>query len=613
MKYYFNSTKYKNIDKSDITKHIIPLYDISKNRIVFINKRDIDAHIIYNHFRPPIKRLLKKNTRNLKILKHYKINKIQNLISKKIQKNLTYCQKPSYIYIRVGDTLQFDPYYSKSEIINLALNNKLITKDKNIDIVKLCKKLSTNQFQKINILKHAKYIQEKNGMYIIRYYTFVGDGFINNFMRNLNNDQYNDKYLINNIKLLWKLISNAPALSNNFSVYRRISFDYLSYLNEGDIYILDSFMSTTRNPLYEPDGFTFGNIVIKVNIPKNKKGSGLMLELYSHFPEELEFLIPPNVELRLKRKNFKFFHQNKKTEQSIVKTYEFDLIKVNNIDIPKDRLKIEEPVTIDFIGIANLRGNLHTKINTFIKKDLNNNLQFSSFIGQTKYVFHIYMYDSTDVYKDLYKYKTSKGLSIVHQNASNGQICLFIELGKYMYVNYHVNYYDIDQCPKFIGVDDKYNRHEDSNYLFFLKSIAKKLNISKIYLYPNRISFLHFYKNIKNKNLYMQYLYRSKTYDKDLFNILQYDLDRFVANKTLLSTYKKNNIRELLLKTEIPDNIKKMSSYKDYKSVHKQNNLLQFYLYIIKFKSIKLDKYERIINHFFNKELFNNYYTITVD
>ena len=53
-----------------------------------------------------------------------------------------------------------------------------------------------------------------------------------------------------------------------------------------------------------------------------------------------------------------------------------------------------------------------------------------------------------------------------------------------------------------------------------------------------------------------------------------------------------------------------MKSYKDYKDINKEDNLLKFYLFILKFKSLKLDKYEAIINNYFNKDLFNNRYTI---
>ena len=608
MVYYINSVKYKRISDSEITSKMLPLYDIIKNKIVLVNKKDIKAHIEKNHFRPIFKNLVNKNTRNQQYIKQYNHKKTLQLV-----KNISYtiCKKPSFIYYVKGTKEPEAPYYTKGEMITLALNNRLI-KDKNIKMDRLCKILQENQFQKINILKHTNYIQKVKGMYMVRYYTFVGDAAMNSYLRNLGKNEYKNNALVKNIFMMWNLIKNAPTFSKTFSVYRRIGFDYLKHLKVGDKYITDSFMSTTRDPLYEPEGFTFGNIVIKVNMPINKKGVGLMLELFSHFPQELEVLIPPNVEMKLKCINWKYYHYNKQNEKNIKKTYEFDIIIAKGINIPKDRLPLDKnPQYIHFNKLVILKQNtLGKKIKYFLKEYANNNMQFRTEIGIKRYLFHLYFYDSTSVYKNLYKYKTEKGISLVYQNQKTGQICLFIEIGKDIHINYHLNYYDIDNCPKFTGLD--FQTEKDSyDLLKFYKYIANTFKINKVYIYPNMVSCIKFYNKCKNKNMYNEYIYRSIPYDKDLYNIIhvingsiKYS-KRFMPDDYLHSSYEKI---EYIFKENIPNFIKNMKLYKKFKKSKKKETVGNLWLHIVEFDCIKLRIFENILEFYYKKQIFNNYY-----
>tara|TARA_B100001248_G_scaffold247423_1_gene218889 strand:- start:924 stop:2774 length:1851 start_codon:yes stop_codon:yes gene_type:complete len=609
MIYFYTKTTPKKLDKNDDLDKICPLYDIRYDAIVYVNKKDIDYHIINNHLRPPINSVIKSTTRYKDSIKKVNVDNIIKLISKNVQNQITYCKKPSFVYLMRSDKDQHTPYYTKKEMYSVALNNGLIDKDKQINTLKLCKILQANQFQKMNIFNHANYIQKSLGMYIIRYYTFVGDAFMNSYLRDLNKDEYINNALINNIKLLWKLINNAPAFSKKFIVYRRIGHDFLSHLKIGDIYKNNSFMSTTRDPVYEPEGFTFGNIVLKINIPKNKKGGAIMTELYSHFPQELEVLIPPNVDLKLINKNWKYYHHNKSNEKQVKITYEFDLIKVNAIEIPRDRLPVSiKPPSLNLAAINLTAPTLQGKIQTFLKKYTNNNLQFSTFIGPKEYLFYVYFYDSTTTYKDLYKYKTDKGISIIHQNKTNGQICLFLELGPVMHVNYHVHYYDIDNCPKFTGLN-KFDRDDSNHYLSFLQAVASAFRIDKIVIHPNKMSCAHFYKNSKERNLYTQYLYRNITYDKDLYNLLVYHSNRFIGISAIKNHTYDTSIA--LLKQKIPQSMHNMNSYKKFKKQYPdQTDLWQYYIYIIQYESIKLKKYENLISKILNKNVFNNMYVL---
>ena len=609
MVYYINSVKYKRISDSEITSKMLPLYDIIKNKIVLVNKKDIKAHIEKNHFRPIFKNLVNNKTRNQQYLKHYNHKKTLQLV-----KDISYtiCKKPSFIYYVKGTKEPEAPYYTKGEMINLALNNRLI-KDKNIKMDKLCKILQENQFQKINILKHTNYIQKIKGMYMVRYYTFVGDAAMNSYLRNLSKDEYQNNALVKNIFMMWNLIKNAPTFSKTFSVYRRIGFDYLKHLKVGDKYVTDSFMSTTRDPLYEPEGFTFGNIVIKVNMPINKKGVGLMLELFSHFPEELEVLIPPNVEMKLKRINWKYYHYNKENERDISKTYEFDIIRAKGINIPKDRLELDKkPQYIHFNKLVVLKQKtLGKKIKHFLKEYANNNMQFTTEIGIKRYLFNLYFYDSTSVYKNLYKYKTDKGISLVYQNQKTGQICLFIEIGKDIHINYHLNYYDIDNCPKFTGLDIMSER-TSYDLLKFYKYLADTLKINKVYIYPNMISCIKFYKRSNNKNMYNEYVYRSITYDKDLYDIIQVlnrskkHAKRFMPDDYLYSSYEKI---ETIFEKELPNLFKNMKLYKEFRKKNKgEETIGNLWLYTVEYNCTKLRTLENILEYYYKIKLFTNYY-----
>lgn len=609
MVYYINSVKYKRIADSEITSKMIPLYDIIKNKIVLVNKKDIKAHIEKNHFRPICKSLVNKNTRNIQYLKQSNHKKTLQLV-KKI--SYTICKKPSFLYYVKGTKEPEAPYYTNGEMVNLALNNRLI-KDKNIKMDKLCKILQENQFQKSNILKHTNYIQKSKGMYMIRYYTFVGDAAMNSYLRNLGKDEYQNNALVNNIFMMWKLIQNAPTFSKIFSVYRRIGFDYLKHLKVGDKYVTDSFMSTTRDPLYEPDGFTFGNIVIKVNMPINKKGVGLMLELFSHFPEELEVLIPPNVEMKLKRINWKYYHHNKQNERDIEKTYEFDIIRSKGINIPQDRLELDkQPQYIHFNKLVVLKQKtLGKKIKHFLKEYANNNMQFTTEIGVKKYLFNLYFYDSTSVYKKLYKYKTEKGVSLVYQNQKTGQICLFIEIGKDIHINYHLNYYDIDNCPKFTGLDIISER-SSYDLLKFYKYLADTFKIKNVYIYPNMVSCIKFYNRCTDKTLYNEYVYRSITYDKDLYDIIHVlnkstkHTKRFLPDDHLYSSYEKI---EIMFEKEIPNIFKNMKLYKEFRKKYKSKETIgNLWLYTVEYKCTKLRTLENILEYYYKKKLFTNYY-----
>lgn len=72
---------------------------------------------------------------------------------------------------------------------------------------------------------------------------------------------------------------------------------------------------------------------------------GLLMEHFSLFPLEEEFLLPPNSKLKLisKDNNFKYYHTNSNFENLINRKYEFDLID-NNYDWVKNIKPVDENI-----------------------------------------------------------------------------------------------------------------------------------------------------------------------------------------------------------------------------------------------------------------------------
>ena len=199
---------------------------------------------------------------------------------------------------------------------------------------------------------------------------------------------------------------NKADLPNDYYFYRFVwDDDYLRKLNVGDIFVDEGFSSTTRDPFYSPGvKMDFGLVLVKINIPKKIKGVGLLIENFSLFPKEEEFLIQPYSKLKLVAKDNKaqYYHINERFERVIKKKYEFDLIsssnKVNILNIIPD-FKIP---LIELHEINIERNNRIDLFKNFIEKCDN--------YGQFRYNDEVYIaqwFDSTSSYSNLYKNELS--------------------------------------------------------------------------------------------------------------------------------------------------------------------------------------------------------------
>lgn len=588
---------FKNINKLKILiskiNIKIPLYDIQTNKIYMIYKENVYDRIVYRNYRLPNKEFMDKTKNNF--LKNYNLEtleltyiKIFYYYSNKVGKNITNCVKPSFL----SHLTYLKPYYTRSEIINMALNMKLIKPDKTYydekKINNLCHLVVKNDINNKVILDHQKYIVKQNGIHSVIYYSLNGAYFMNNYLR----DEGMPKNILieTNIKKLWSLIKNAPAFDKSYTLYRFINSDkHLKHLKVNDIYIEKSFISTTRNPFYELD-YKFGFILIKIKIPKNIIGVALSIETFSNFNEEEEILFPPLTHLKLLNKNEKaeYYHINSNFEKNVVTKYDFEYILSEDIKLVTKRRIVEDK----YLDIDNLKriNNMAfiDKINFFMNEYFNKNYQCIIELYGKKYNFVCEIYDSTGAYEKYFYIKNNNGLLIYCQNPLTSNLSLTLEISKNMV---HVNYYS-----KF-SYSDSYLEINNFSVIKLISKIAYIFNISDIYIHQEYRSCKDFIDKTSSK--YINFRKRKL----EMYNYRKDFYDYFVYKKKRFSEINKSSINALfyyyqldnLLKKSITDFIRvtdKDELYQIYIKLNKKMSFAEFYLYIIKNRPEYITKLE---------------------
>lgn len=622
-----------NLIKESISKleDKIPLYDTYSENIYIINKQNVYFRVIYNYYRFPdeiiINKIKKKrenninklkNNENGKILRERKIKKFDlaldfmnsfnldtlfntyirmfYLYSDEIGQNITVCQRPSFL----AHFIHIKPYYSKNEIINLALNMNIIKSNSckptimynNEEIKSLCNKVSENDISSKILLNHQEYMIKNNKVGLIQYYSLHGSYFINQYLRDLVNYEYKNQYLENIIKSMWTLVGNCPEFDKEYTLYRFVNSDsYLRHLDIGDIYTESGFMSTTRDPFYRPEIYNFGFILLKINIPKNEKGIGLCVETLSHFPLEQEIILPPQTILKLVKKdnNCEYFHINNKFTSQIKIRYEFDYVGKGEI-LFKTKPVYEDDNIINFLSINLSQYNtLEEKINIFLKNYLNPMYQCKVKIGDNIFTLMTEFFDSTGAYKEFYAIETKKGFSIY--SVYNDFMLFFIEIGTYE----NINIMHVDYNRKYSLVNRK-DIISDEDFILFISQIAYSFGIIKVIIYSEYVSCDNFIiNNIKDKND-EEYNYYGGRYSLDIYNYLTKNIKRYESSKILTlemnpkySYYMLDKLKNIspirVLKKEDNDELYQIYD-KTYKNFVKKtlDNLNNFIVWIIKNK-----------------------------
>jgi len=455
----------------------VPLYDIKSNRIFLVHRSNIysrifrdDYRFVDQHFYDELLKLKNPSEydqQNIQILSYYDLNLLYETYLKIFYESfvldsyITHCTRPSF----QAGMKHIKPYYKSTEIYYLAYDwnlTKQVTLQEN-EMRKLCKQIQKFDIPAQILLDHQMYIYDQKAIGLVKNYSLFGSYFINRYLRNYrccmmedssdNVKGYANPALENQITLMINLIKNAPAFSQSYTVYRFIDNDsYLTHLSSGDIYQDPSFLSTTRDPVYYQNNYSFGYILIKITLPANTKGIGLCIESYSNFPEEEEIILPPTSRYKLLKvtEQTADYHDVIELNKRVQKKYEFELVDNSYLTTDKITLKknpnwITPKITnIDFKDLRTNEDIVYTSIserlNNFTKYYLNENSQFGSTIGKTEYTFILESYNSSSVYKDFFYYTTPNGLMCYSSNPHYGNINIMLELDVEIHVNYYFQY-----------------------------------------------------------------------------------------------------------------------------------------------------------------------------
>ena len=441
----------------------IPMYDIFSENIYPINCMKLYYRLVECHYRfitDEIKQWIKNKMSK-------KMNNMNNMLDIIDNYDLETLEKSSYetLYRYSPDygltisickrnsfhpySFHLNPYYSKNELIKLGMNNKLIDELEPTKLVdkklhyNICKLVSKNDIGYETILNHMNIIIKNKCISWINFYSMTGSYMFNKILRE---KLPMNEYLFDGLTKIINTINKAE-LPNDYYFYRFVLDDeYLKNLKIGETFIDKGFTSTTRDPFYSPGiKMDFGLVLVKINIPEKIKGVGLLIENFSMFPKEEEFLIQPFSKLKLKARDdkAKYFHTNEKFEKLIKKKYEFDLVSIKSDLLDNLSINVIPDHKIPSIDINNINidnNSISNRIDLF--KIF---LESCDNFGQFRYKDEIYIaqwFDSTGSYSHMYKNNTKDGFII--SKYTNGYPILTIEMGDNLFVNYQrtICYYD---------------------------------------------------------------------------------------------------------------------------------------------------------------------------
>jgi hypothetical protein len=479
----------------------IPLYDVYSDEIYLIHRDNVFRRVHYDHYRLPTQQLLdsltsehSKMERMRLFMSYYDQDTLSRTYehviytySPEVGKELIVCMRPSFTHC----LRHIRPWYTRSEVINLALNMGIIKPDTTYYTIEklreLCDKVRENDISASTLLAHRQLILDSDAIHVVQYYTFNGAFFMNQYLRNLEGSP-NNPVLENCIMRMWNLINSAPELDKEYTLYRFVDTDYLRHLKEGDIFSDPGFMSATRDPFYKNEQYKFGFILMKIRIPP-RRGSCLSLEPWSHFAKEQEMVLPPYAKLRLLKRdrNAPYFNIDALFTEQVTTRYEFELVGVSQPKIPAVTTEYTPPDIINLLGERSKGDQLSVadRVNQFHDKSLDKIGQFRAKIGKETFVIMTEWHNSTISYKEFYAHMNRRGFSMYGFLESNPErILFFIEVVTELH-ELHVNYY-------FKWSDDShlFDTVSEDDFLLFLSKLSYVFAIQRVLIY-GRYRFCH--------------------------------------------------------------------------------------------------------------------------
>lgn len=637
-----NIDKYLSELKIQISKldNLIPLYDIFSKNIYLIKPEEIYDSVIHLYYRPLTKKLYEylqsiktddktykeKLEKNINFMENFDLNVLEETYiktfyyqSNKIGKNFTLCIKPSFLPF-----VNINPYYNRDELINLGLNLKIIKPDETYydekRLLQLCDKVSQDDIDSDTLLNHYLFIQFNNLQYYIKYYSFMGSYQMNYYIRN---NSVKDKFIEKNINQFHSIISKSPAFNDTYYVYRLINNDdFLQNVKIGGIFEDKSFMSTSRNPFYNPVRNAFGLILMKIKLPKNKQGVGLCIENYSLFPEEQEIILNPCRLKLVSKDDTIYYHTDKKAQRSIKTKYEFIYVEPIPLDINKISKNYDSELDIPIIDLYNTKISgvkVEDKLNNFsnLLPLINTCKRFYVEVNKKQYLFSVNKMADKRIYEKFFflqKKKYSENdiieeLYITYQDESTGEILLMIEIKDVISVNY---------LQKFTGCNKEFN---DNDLLELISGFSKLFQLYQVVIHPNYKPFSTFINikpeeyhyvidNITDYHQVQKLSANIKIFNNDLMNYLIMKKNRFESinvkmnfKKGLLDKLKNIKVKEVFNE----------ENYEIYSLIKKESlaNLNELIIFFYKNYFYLLDKVITQINKYFDNELIlNNLYYV---
>lgn len=460
-------------------KERIPLYDIKSGRIYLIHWENVYIRVTKEHYRLVDESWYRrqkalgttKSTQNLRIMDAYDLDILTASYAQVFLESFqkwnyqTSCVRRSYY----PGSDHLEPYYRYNELVYLAndwnLTRSLTPSEQETE--HLCALIMEKDIPASTLIEHQLHISKQNCIGLVKHYSLFGSYFVNQYLRKtgccltnmLPDDSVIDTrvrnaFLESQIASMIHLIAEAPAFSEEYTVYRFVSHaDYIAGLQVGDTYSDPSFTSTTRNPFHYQDNHAFGYILLRIRLPAGIKGLGLCIESYSNFPGEQEIVLMPTSKYRLDaiETNEHNIEYHKAFDLKVHRKYDMTWISHDYLKLsPKDKiplstrkLPISEIPIIDPVKIAS--GNeladvpISVRLTQFLKT-LSENGQFRTTVDGQEYLMVVESYNSTTVYSPFFFWERSDGIMITHYHPKLGSVSLLMEIGRTMHVNYYFRY-----------------------------------------------------------------------------------------------------------------------------------------------------------------------------